>query len=180
MVTALNAQLIPRQARVLDMGTGSGVGAVFAAQWAREVVALDVNETAVRCARINALLNEVDGQLQVLASDLFEAVRDQTFDVILFNPPYYRGQPQDLLDKAFHATDVVERFAVELPHYLAPQGYALLLLSSTTDEASFLRLFADNFVVKTAAQCQLPGERLTLYQLQPTPILSPPPREPFA
>src|SRR4051812_23698325 len=44
--------------RALDLGTGSGVGAVFAARrgypW---VIAVDVNPEAVRCVRLNALLN---------------------------------------------------------------------------------------------------------------------------
>ena len=51
-----------READVLDMGTGSGVCAVFAATHARRVVAVDINPAAVRCARINALLNQLGAQ----------------------------------------------------------------------------------------------------------------------
>ena len=37
---------------VLDLGTGSGIGAVFAARRGASVVAVDINPEAVRCARI--------------------------------------------------------------------------------------------------------------------------------
>ena len=62
------------------MGTGSGVGAVFAAQWARRVVAVDINPAAVRCARINALLNHVEDRVDVVEGDLFEPIGGQRFD----------------------------------------------------------------------------------------------------
>src|SRR5688572_10666790 len=57
LAETLGPELVPLGAKVLDMGTGSGVGAVFAAAWAGQVVAVDINPAAVRCARINALLH---------------------------------------------------------------------------------------------------------------------------
>ena len=56
----IDSQLVHRDAEVLDMGTGSGVCAVFAAQHAKQVVAVDINPAAVRCAVINTLLNNLD------------------------------------------------------------------------------------------------------------------------
>src|SRR5215475_6745847 len=52
-------QLVKPDTEVLDMGTGSGVGAVLAARHARRVVAVDINAAAVRCAGINALVNHL-------------------------------------------------------------------------------------------------------------------------
>src|SRR5688572_8355337 len=43
---------IAADASVLDMGTGSGIGAVLAAQVARRVTAVDINPEAVRCVQI--------------------------------------------------------------------------------------------------------------------------------
>jgi len=40
--------------RVLDMGTGCGVNAILAASRGAQVVAVDVNPTAIRAARANA------------------------------------------------------------------------------------------------------------------------------
>ena len=46
--------------RALDMGTGSGIGALFLAQRGFTVVGVDVNPMAVRCAMANAALNGLD------------------------------------------------------------------------------------------------------------------------
>ena len=48
------AQRLGAGGDVLDLGTGSGVCAVFAARHARRVVAVDINRAAVRCAELNA------------------------------------------------------------------------------------------------------------------------------
>lgn len=166
MAQALNERLIPPGSRLLDMGTGSGVGAVFAAQWTDWVTAVDVNPAAARCTRINVLLNEVEDRVTVKEGDLFTAVPGETFDVILFNPPYFRGRPQNSLDRAFHAEDVIERFSSQLRYHLNPDGYALILLSSAGDEERFLALFRqDGYCSQIEARQELSGETLSLYRL---------------
>lgn len=166
MVTSFNERLIPPGAVVLDMGTGSGIGAIFAAQWAGSVLAVDVNEAAVRCARINVLLNRLEDRVTVRQGDLFAPADGQQFDVILFNPPYFPGEPSSALDQAFHATDVAARFAAGLAAHLRPGGWALVLLSSIGDEKGFLAQFAARgFAATAAAQRRLPSEVVTLYQV---------------
>lgn len=166
LVEALDAQLIPPGSLVLDLGTGSGVGAIAAARWARRVVAVDINPAAVRCARINALLNGVEDRVEAREGDLFAAVRGQQFDVVLFNPPYFRGTPRDLLDRAWRATDVIERFAVELGRHLAPNGHALVVLSSDGEARAFLQAFAASGLVTTVvAERDLINETLTVYRV---------------
>jgi len=167
LVRSLDERLIPVGSRVLDMGTGSGVAAVFAAQWAAEVVALDVNPMAVRCARINALLNQVECRVRVEESDLFAAVAGQRFDVILFNPPYFSGRPRSALDRAFRAQNVIERFAANLKNHLQPGGWGLLLLSSEAAVISFLQRFEqEGFAHHLLAQRDMTSETLYLFQLR--------------
>jgi release factor glutamine methyltransferase len=119
--------------RALDMGTGSGIGAVFAARRGYRVTAVDINPHAVRCARANALLNGVEAQVEVREGDLFAPVAGERFDLVLFNPPFFPGPPRDPLDAAWRSQDVIERFSAGLPGALAPGGRALLLLSSAGD-----------------------------------------------
>jgi len=116
--------------RALDMGTGSGIGAVFAARLGYRVTAVDVNPQAVRCARINALLHGLEERIEVRLGDLFAPVAGERFDLVLFNPPFFRGTPRGALDAAWRSLDVIERFAAGLPAALAPEGRAVLLLSS--------------------------------------------------
>ena len=107
--------LVPPGASVLDLGTGSGIGAIFAARWASRVVATDINPEAVRCAQINTLAHHLEHKIETRCGDLFEPVGTERFDVILFNPPFYRGRPRDLADHAWRSPDAFDRFLRELP-----------------------------------------------------------------
>ena len=55
VIDCLAQGLVPEHSQVLDLGTGSGVLAVAAAERAGRVVAVDLNPVAVRYARINVL-----------------------------------------------------------------------------------------------------------------------------
>jgi HemK-related putative methylase len=160
--------LVPGGTTVLDMGTGSGVGAVFAARTARRVLAVDINPNAVRSTRINALIHRVEERVEVREGDLFVPVGDERFDRIIFNPPFYQREPRDMLERAFFATDVVERFAAGLRDHLAPGGQCLLLLTSTADEPTLLRSFEQRgFSIEVAARRDARVEIQSIYRLAP-------------
>lgn len=164
--TQLTRNPISTTASVLDMGTGSGICAVFAARHAQRVVAVDINPSAVRCARINALLNDLEGKIEVREGDLFDPIRTERFDVVLFNPPFLRGAPGNELDRAWRSTDVVERFAAELGAHLTPSGYALLLLSSFGDAMVYIEEFRRHgFADTVLAERGFVNERLTIFKL---------------
>jgi methylase of polypeptide subunit release factors len=129
-------------------------------------VAVDINPSAVRCARINALLNQVDDRVDVRQGNLFAPVASQRFDVVLFNPPFFRGTPRDALDQAWRSIDVIERFASELPDHLAPNGCALVVLSTNGEAEAFLRAFrANRFDLEIVAQREWLNELATVYRL---------------
>jgi 16S rRNA G1207 methylase RsmC len=138
LAATLDATLVPAGARVLDLGTGSGIGALAAAPWAGRVIATDINPEAVRCAAINALLQHLEHIVETRVGDLFAPVCGEQFDVILFNPPFYRGQPRDLPDHAWRSPDVFDRFLQALPAYLRENGRAVIVLSSDGDIAAAL------------------------------------------
>lgn len=72
----------------LDLGTGSGILSLGASRWSDSVVATDLNQRAVDCARFNARLNGVE-TIEVMAGDCFEPVKGRRFDLILSNPPFF-------------------------------------------------------------------------------------------
>jgi release factor glutamine methyltransferase len=169
LASQIDSRLVPRDCEVLDMGTGSGICAVFAARHARRVVAVDINAAAVRCAGINALLNDVEDKIDLRHGDLFAPVLDERFDLILFNPPFVQGPPRDDRDRAWRSNDVAERFAAGLAAHLKPAGSALVLLSTFGDGYVFLEEFRKhNFEVSVLAERRFVNERLTIFRLVPS------------
>ena len=175
LASQIDSTLVRHDADVLDMGTGSGVCAIFAAKHARRVVAVDINAAAVRCAEINALLNHVAHKIDLRHGDLFQAVPGERFDLILFNPPFVIGRPHDDRDRAWRSNDVAERFAAGLSGHLNPGGAALVLLSSFGDGRAFLDAFSKNGLqVSVVAERRFINERLTIFRLAPSPPPPPP------
>jgi len=154
--------------RALDLGTGSGAGAVFAARRGHhQITAVDLNPEAVRCARLNALLHHLEDRIEVRAGDLFTPVAGEAFDLVLFNPPFFRGAPRDPLDAAWRGTDVLERFAAGLPAALAPGGTALVVLSTDGDGPALLAdLQERGFTVEAAARRDLGNEVVTVHAVR--------------
>lgn len=71
---------------VLDIGTGSGVHAVFAAGKAKRVVATDISAQAVTNAKANARRHGVGQKIDFRVGDLFEPIKEgEKFDVFFFN-----------------------------------------------------------------------------------------------
>lgn len=72
---------------VLDLATGSGVIALFCADKAKRVIATDINPKAINYAQFNAILNNLDDKVEFRLGNLFEPVRGEEFDLIIWNGP---------------------------------------------------------------------------------------------
>lgn len=74
--------------RAVDIGTGAGPGAIVSALHlpAAQVLAVDINEAALRFTRINAALAGVSN-LEARHSNLLHDV-EGSFDLMVANPPY--------------------------------------------------------------------------------------------
>lgn len=94
---------------VLDVGSGSGMLAIFTAVNGAQTTAIDINPLAVAACRDNATANHC--QVVVLQSDLFDALpAGNTFDYLLINPPYFAADPKDDAARAFFAGANLEYF----------------------------------------------------------------------
>ena len=166
----IDGRLVAADADVLDLGTGSGVCALFAARHARRVVAVDINPEAVRCAAVNALMNRLDARITLRQGDLFAPVADERFDLILFNPPFIVGAPKDARDAAWRSSDLPQRFAAELAARLKPGGAALVLLSSFGDACPRYEteLRARGFHLELFARQRYVNETVTILRATPS------------
>ncbi len=76
--------------RILDLCTGAGPLAVALARElsGARVLATDLSPAAAALARTNAERNRVGERVEVALGDLWAAVGERTFDVVVSNPPY--------------------------------------------------------------------------------------------
>ncbi|MFX1317557.1 MAG: HemK2/MTQ2 family protein methyltransferase [Promethearchaeota archaeon] len=121
--------------RVLELGTGSGAIAAAAAQISPSVTATDISPYAVKCAKATLRLNGVEEYVRVLQGDLFAPVEGETFDIILFNPPYLRVDATSWIARAWCAGsnfELLSRFLKGARQMLANNGQIQILLSSAT------------------------------------------------
>jgi len=134
---------------VLDMGAGCGILGILATKKARDVVAVDVNPYAVRCAKENAALNNVRGKLAFVQGDLFTWLSEKaTFDVILFNAPYLPANVSEAdswIGRAWAGgvtgRQVIDRFISEVPKHLKRTGRVLLMQSTLANVDETLHRF---------------------------------------
>jgi release factor glutamine methyltransferase len=129
--------------RFLDVGTGTGAIAIFAATRGATVTCCDINARAVELARANALANRVD--LEVLDSDLFASLSGRQFDLISFNLPFYPRAPRTPLEAAFFAGpnfETIRRFAEGCTTALSQQGTIVVIFSEDTGRDFVVSIFA--------------------------------------
>lgn len=121
---------------VLDLCTGSGCLAILAAHAFSNaaVTAIDVSEDALDVARINVATYELQDRITLLRSDLFDAIPQQRFDLILVNPPYvtsaaveafspeYRAEPELAHKGGADGLDLVRRILADARGYLNDAG----------------------------------------------------------
>ena len=118
----------------LEIGSGSGIVSIFAAKKGASVTCCDIAQPAVSVTRQNANANSV--QLEAIVSDLFEAIPQQTFDVIAVNPPYYKKDPASPAEYAWYAGKELQyfsRFFQQAKKYVTPQSQVLMVLSDECD-----------------------------------------------
>jgi len=124
---------IMKDKKILDMGTGTGVLAIMAAKFgADKVIATDINPNSVANAKLNVQRFGLSSIIEVRGpQDLFNLVKDEKFDIILFNAPWIQGEPQTLYDTANYdfGYRVLEGFLQEAPQHLNNNGLILLQYS---------------------------------------------------
>ena len=111
--------------RTLDVGTGCGVQALHASRHSGAVVATDVSARALRLAALTAALSDV--RLDLRAGDLLQPVGNETFDLVVSNPPFVVGAPagparHTYRDAGLDLDGVGARLAAGAPRLLRPGG----------------------------------------------------------
>lgn len=147
--------------RALDCTTGTGAQALVLARRGFDVTAVDINPEAVRAARCNVLLNDMERGVRVLEGDLFEPVRGSEFEVVVSALPLFRGKPDGRFELSWRSPDIIERFAHGLSAVLAPDGICLALFTTDGDQEGFLRALQQNSLNATVVADKHLGNEIT-------------------
>lgn len=94
-------------AQLLDLGTGTGCIAIalLANLPNATGLAIDISPEALAQTRGNALRNGVLDRLDILEGSWFNPVADQSFDLIVSNPPYIASSVIQVLDRSVKSYD---------------------------------------------------------------------------
>jgi release factor glutamine methyltransferase len=124
------------QARVLEVGTGSGAIALALAteRPAAVITATDISPEALKLAQENAETHGVAERIRFLEGDGLEPVWEETFDLVVSNPPYVAEtarehlppelshEPPGALFSGPDGLELLHRLIEQAPRVLAPAG----------------------------------------------------------
>ncbi|HUR98345.1 MAG TPA: peptide chain release factor N(5)-glutamine methyltransferase [Pyrinomonadaceae bacterium] len=124
-----------------DVGTGSGcipISILHELTFVRGY-GLDVSQVALAVARRNAEKHNVGPRLELVKSDIFGALQNQKFDLIVSNPPYIPAddisglqaevrdfEPLNALTDSADGLSIIRRIVNESPDFLSNRGHLLL------------------------------------------------------
>ncbi|HEY0458466.1 MAG TPA: peptide chain release factor N(5)-glutamine methyltransferase [Pyrinomonadaceae bacterium] len=127
--------------RFCEIGVGSGCisVAILHNVESASAVGLDVAEKALEIARANAENHRVSERFDLKISNVFDALKDEKFDLIVSNPPYIPRakiaglqvevrdyEPLNALTDGDDGLSIIEKIAAGAPAYLNPDGFLLM------------------------------------------------------
>lgn len=140
----------------LDLCTGSACLAILLAHYfpRANVDAIDLSSDALEVARINVDEYGLQDQIRLIQSDVFSALGDERYDIILSNPPYvtddsmatlpeeYLREPRIALAGGTDGLDIVRRILADARKHLTPKGILVIEVGHNRNlvEAAFPEL----------------------------------------
>ena len=155
---------------VLEIGTGSGIVAMYASRLTDKITVTDINFDACELARKNFRQNNIEN-IEILWGNMFEVVGNRKFDVILFNTPYLPTEEDEVLDNTInYAFDgglngrkVIDLFLNEVKNHLNDGGIVQMIQSSLSgNDETLSKLDELGFIAEIAASEHFFFEDITL------------------
>ncbi|MCS7094866.1 MAG: methyltransferase [Thaumarchaeota archaeon] len=172
LIDAIENSNIMGCCRALDVGCGSGAVTETLLKVSDEVVAVDLQVSALKATRgrVRTELHRV----HLIASDRVAFLRTQArIELIACNPPYLPIEPDERFDPNIHAglrgTEFSEELMKSLVEILGGRRWVLLLVtSSLADYESLFRLSEDlGFFIEVAGKQKLFFEEIFCLRLRP-------------
>jgi release factor glutamine methyltransferase len=124
-----------------EVGIGSGCITVSILHELKtaSAVGLDISPQALEIAERNGATHHVLNRLELNTSNVFEALKDEKFDLIVSNPPYIPSEeiedlqsevrdfePLAALNGGEDGLSIIKKIIVESPKFLTENGFLLL------------------------------------------------------
>jgi release factor glutamine methyltransferase len=166
---------------VLDLGVGSGaiLLSILAERPAGKGLGVDVSSEALAVARDNAASLGLARQVALLRGDWTAGLGDESFDIVVSNPPYIRSaeidglqpevrdhEPRLALDGGADGLDAYRLLAPEMLRVLKPGG-RLLVEIGHDQSAEVEALFRDAGAVSIATAKDLANRDRVVHGLKP-------------
>ena len=148
-----------REVIFADLGAGSGAICVSILKFVKNAcaVAVDISESALDVAKLNAAKFHVEDRIKFFCGDLFEPLTGK-FDAIVSNPPYIptndlknlqsevKREPRLALDGGIDGLNFYRRIISDAPRFLTAGG--LLAVEVGINQAQAVKTLAEaaNFV----------------------------------
>lgn len=171
-----NALNVAPEDNVIDLGTGSGILAIYAAKKGGIVSATDIEGEAIELAKKNFTLNDV--KIEIKKGSLFGDLKG-SFDVIIANlpneiiPPAYTERIGQQLAQTFDGgksgNECILSLIAEAHKYMHGKSRLYLPVHTLTDYHQVLQAAVKQYQAKLVALSELPvkafvEENLTFYQ----------------
>ncbi len=160
---------VKRNDKVLDIGTGSGIQAIFAASKSTKIIATDINIWALKCAKINIRKYNMQNKISLIRSNLFSKIIG-TFDLIIFNPPFRWFKPKNISEKSEMDENylTLQHFFKTVRKFLSKNGRIIMVFSDSGDVDFFESLIIkNNFHFKIISKKKSEGWLYEVYKIIP-------------
>jgi release factor glutamine methyltransferase len=139
----LKSMKIKKNDIVLDMGTGCGVQAIFAAlKGAKKVIGIDINKDAVKCAKYNVKKHILSKIVEIRYGNLFAPIQNEKFDEIVANLPFRAKKANSIFELSIRdeKSKILKEFIKKVTDFLKPNGKIFLCYSNKGNTALLNKL----------------------------------------
>lgn len=155
---------------VLDIGTGTGIQALVAAQrGTRKVVAIDIDNNALHNAEKNAVLNNFQNVIEVRKSNLFDNIgQGEKFNLIIAQLPFANSIAGTDVDHLLFDPNFLlhNRFFQSVHNYLHKDGIIIIPSADFADDETLARLIQESpLSIKNIFEEEKHGARWKTYIL---------------
>ncbi|WP_296381205.1 methyltransferase [Winogradskyella sp.] len=150
---------------VLELGCGSGIIALFAASKDANVTASDINEIAISSLEKATIKNDLE--LELIISDLFDTIKNQSFDYVIINPPYYPKNPTNDKERAWFCGENFEYFKALFSQLFKRSDKTILMILSEDCDIEHIKQMAskNNLTMSSVLEKKVKGERNFIFNI---------------